>query len=314
MRRRPVGILALLAAAVWSIPALASARTELREIHGPVSPVVTDGERHAAYIEAAGNTVVLDTETGATTSHDTPPTHAECFHNPTRLGAVGGGHLVWQACGGDTLWNHVMDVATGVRTVRGVPRDSQSGFTADAVGRHWIRAFFASRHGYGWSYLNWRTGRRQSADGVSPRLVPSLDREGLWERLCTPLRRLSNSDEDVEDFGGPRWLNFDYQRPYGVTLKRAVRLYRCGRRGYTRLSACRRGCWEPALGGGVVSWKEDEYAYVYVLRSRRRYRWRVPLPRDHYFAVSHTRGWMFASRDRGGAAEEVRVYAAQIPR
>jgi hypothetical protein len=111
-------------------------------------------------------------------------------------------------------------------------------------------------------------------EGASNEL-PDLDAPQLWRRMCAPLERTrDDNDEDERSF-----LPYAYSPPLGLAHRafdyRPLRVDRCGHERSLRLSRCRRACTAVHLGAGSIAWRERGRIRLYRGASRRRGHWRA---------------------------------------
>ncbi len=189
-------------------------------------------------------------------------------------------------------------------------------YAPDAVGAQWIRVFRQGHHWHDWVYVNWHTGETAYDEDQDAHLAPDLNAAKVMSRLCSPLRR-RRADLQYSLEYGPRYLEYGYERPFGLTGHVGgadrydadrVELDGCGTSHRSVLARCGQGCSSIQLGGGLASWVnlKDGRAVVASLRATRRFRWKHP---THGVAV-HTRHLLFLGRAYGPG----QVKMVKIPR
>jgi hypothetical protein len=250
--------------------AVASRPPRFRFLAEAVTYPVGDGARFVAFQLRTGRARVLDMQRGR--SFVEPVPSAPDGSGPCVLSALGGEHLLWVCPSSDPA------VAPGVprenflvqsvltrqyESVAGaeqfVSPGSENFTQPTGIGRYWVVGLTRSIQHFGGTttYLSWHTGQ-QGHEAFYPseyRAVENPDSASLEQRLCSPLHRYV--DDSVE--GAPRWLEFLYDRTYGVTRTvpdGALVLWRCGRRQPRRLDRCPGPgiCRSVVAGGGLVSW------------------------------------------------------------
>jgi hypothetical protein len=293
------------------------------------SPVVSDADRNAAFIDRRGKTRVLDAR--GRPIHRIPTPSAGRAYN-TSLVAMRSGYVLWAAyhrAPPFTAINEVArvwigSVATGA--VQMLDTGPWSRLYDDAfprsIGMQWVEADTNGRlgdsRGAHLTYLNWHTGAvatdTRDQPGNVASVTPDLDRPELWSPLCPPLRR--PPDNMAENEGLEPFLRYQYAPPFGLPERQtnfSLQLYRCGKTTPRSLSRCRSGCWAAQLGPSAVVWKEGRYARVHRLALACSRRLRLPgnaLLGQHQ--VAHTRSRVFLSAERERSRLQ-RIYSARLP-
>ena len=302
---RPV-LIALLAA--LAVAPAAHAEPRFRDIGPVVDGPYTDGHRWAAWSPVLGKLTLFDTERGRAW---TQPLRPEC--HPA---AVGGGRLLL-ACARPAYPDEsyrrplLVDLRTGASweppgvdaALAPIPSASDQGVRWTGVGRSWLHFV---RSGYHWQisgYLDIASGRLAS-DPASPVRQPSLDAPGLLVRLCSPLHRPLNPNNDVSMAEDPR-LTLDYEPPWALVRAPdgTVALAHCGRT--TKRALCNGVC-DAALSAGVVTWSTPRELNALVLATGQALRWR-----GSFQLPVHTANRVFATRWRAGAGR--RLLMARLP-
>jgi hypothetical protein len=280
--------------------ASAHAAIDLQQIGTTQGGLESDGERYAAW--AHGSTVSVLPDGESARSFDAPR-RSDCesrseFFFP--LAAVGSGLLLTFECPVATSFSEpprvvLRDIGTGQTLPVTPPRSPHLGSYFEpvilSVGRNWISARTGTNHFEGRAYWNWHDGDVVSGgDGqdrpAAAREAPDLDTSKLNQRLCSPLHRQLNNNDDPYGWSH-KYADIQYRPPYALTRLHPLRLpqdplalMRCGARRKTVLSRCKAGCYDEQLGSGHVVWREGGDLHVYVLRTRRHLREALPAPAD----------------------------------
>jgi hypothetical protein len=275
--RRAVITLAV-ALVAWSgaVDACASGVPRLYFNDRARSPVLTDGERWAAYQRLDYGIRVIDTL--RRTSFAIPP-ERNC-----QLGAVGRSELLMRCNDSDDL--RLVNLFTHVAHAPVGGASASTAGSARGVGRYWLDLG-------GRQYLNWRTGSFV-APADDPGTFEDLDSPGLHVRMCVPLLR-QRIDEDPY-YSSPPFDDYAYRYPFGATVLStgppALLLDHCGFRPVARFR-CPRYCFNVQLGGGALTWTQRPplIGRVYLLRTHRGF----SLPLAAQATIAHTRYRVYRS-------------------
>jgi hypothetical protein len=323
--RRSSWAAALVAVSVFAFPAEGHAERTWRLLGQAASPVMSDGARYAAFDTKRGTTRVYDDARHTRFDISRPAGY--------RLTAIGGGQLLWStlalAPGGlelpllFDLTAHASHEPVGFDAFpRSNPVYDEVGF--DRVGRWGLSGRVIGYHFEYRVLYNWRTGAFAFAyqlPSPTPDVVEALDKPGLRQRMCSPLRQ--PSVQDGPDFElGPGAEEIGYRHPLGLVWGgpsgRRLELSRCGSRHRRVLSrACPNymaPCRGSQLGGGLATWVEartggsgrvlafEWRAVSYEIATGHEQRW-PQVTSSTPARVVHTRRRLFASTLEPGGLE-----------
>jgi hypothetical protein len=288
-----VSSLIVLAALALTAPANGYVHIKLRFLGKPASRLYADGNRWAAYEPSSGITRIIDARTGTESERSNPEGCADGLNEGLgQLVGSGSGYLLYD-CGNSPMRplqryvvDRIEDGAYHVVTVSLPASDPVADTYFSDVGRQWLAG---TTFGYRFVYpvfLNWHTGKLVEDGAFSDAAeVENLNRAGLWQPLCNPLRRIPNPTE-LNFFESPRFTSFLYAPPFAVadeavrsgsdvvgTSAKPIRLMRCGTHAYRKLPG-----WGASMqvGSGRLTWialgRNKPVAYVTRLDAHRR-RW-----------------------------------------
>lgn len=264
---------AVLVSAVLAAPASAA---QLRPFHGLSANggPIADGKRWVAYIDLAGDTIVVDEKRGTRVRIGALP---NCNgQSPT---AVGSGRVVF-VCP-ETPDARIVRATDGspVGRISLLPtkyNEDADGVFVTAIGSRWVELGIS---GYHWSkrYLaNWRL---QSAgideDWSGANAVPSLNATAPTQTMCSPLHRSPPADQPDAYISGPAYVDYQYDYPWGLTTRGkdyGLWLEHCDTAKAIKLCS---KCYTGRLGAGYATWAESGSAYALRLRDRHLFRFKM---------------------------------------
>jgi hypothetical protein len=312
--------LALVVSLVVAAPVSAA---RLEKIATAAGPAVSDGRSYAAWENADGSVTVIDDRERIRTVQPPPPT--TCDQPSTDSGqqqfsGVGGNWVMFSACEGSGTRVTLVSLESGA-THRLVPfgRDVEAQFPV-AIGFHWIKVEIVGYHYRSYRYVDWRSERATDESLLEhAKEAPVVDDERLWVPLCSPLERRRRPDTSGD---GAPYVDFQYERPYALTSTpsdgyevKTLLLKHCGRSKPTVLARCGYPCWDPQLGGRLVTWlkargddvSHGQFVVALRLRDMKKFRW----PTKAVGQVVHTAHRVFVSRRIDGGYE---IRVGRIPR
>ena len=295
-------LLVTLAVAALILPATASAR-RLNPISlgGVTGSVQTDG-RYAVWVRGAV-VRVYDTTTGQKRDF----TQSGCPGSFEKV-VIGGGRLMFVCSPGDVA--EVVDIATGASTPLMHQSDDPVGiFDFEAVGSEWVRGAASGYHYSGVDSFTALPGNTVPATGRGrdkAGYIADLDELELWRRLCAPLAREPNPDNDGVEVAD-MFLPFLSRGSYGLTESRkGLLLERCGSRRRVVLS---RAATSFDLRPAMVAWVAYDTVHVRNLISGRDWTWSERHGTE--LTVALTDRHVFISESKGGRR---RVLVQRRPR
>jgi hypothetical protein len=267
-----------------------------------VGPVLTDGERWAAYRRSATEVRVLDTLRRSSFSVQLRP---ECDLKDIGVSEL----LIGCDAGRDpqaTLVNLFTQVPHSPLGLEPAPSYFDATRVVRDVGRYWIRGYDVFQSFDSSFFFNWRTGQNGYPyvpyKGAS---IPDLDSPGLAVPLCWPLQE--RHTEHATRIA-PGFVSYDYRRPLAAGVigsnPQVLLLDRCGVRPVGRFP-CSSTCGEIELGGGALTWMDRpatgalSRARAYLLGTHRAFTFTAS--RDAQ--IAHTRRRLFVSSPTGGSVD-----------
>jgi hypothetical protein len=273
-----IGVVIGLPAASTGAARTASSTVPLKPLGMSATPLVTDGNRWAAFEPVAGTTRLIDARSGRAADRADPAGctggliavgSVELLYNcqpPGCASTLGQGLSqpygpCYNQAGFYLTYRYVIEeIHSGARHdmpgVDRMPPDANGAeLTLNAIGKQWAGGALAGYHAYGLVYLNWHTGQNRTENGAadSPaRAVENLDAPGLLRPLCPPLRRVVTGPDIANS--PPIWP-LSYAPPFAITLNEQTGNLQLNRCGSARTRKLRGSSVQlPQLGGSVISW------------------------------------------------------------